>query len=396
MRFDELTAVVTGIGACLPEQALSNDDIISAGALQTDDEWIRTRTGIVGRRRARAGTSTGDLAVAAGREALRSAASVPASAPSGPAAAPLAPSGAQPAPDLLILATSTPDHPCPATAPHIAQRLGLGTIPAFDLSAVCSGFLYALITATALVRSGTCTAPLVIAADTYSTILDPHDRETAPIFGDGAAAVLLRPGPPDSPGAVLAADFGSDGSGHHLIAIPGGGSRHPRHLPQPGPRAEYFGMRGREVYAHAVRRMTQSARGALHQTGWAADGVEAFIGHQANQRILDSVAERLGIPQPRVISNIRHLGNTAAASIPLAMAEAAAAGTVPPGARTLLTAFGGGLTWASVTLTWPTATPPTRPVPPDPSPVPVHAPDAASPAPDRARSQSWTPSSSTS
>lgn len=390
MRFDELTAVVTGIGACLPEQALSNDDIIAAGALQTDDEWIRTRTGIVDRRRARTGTSTGDLAVAAGREALRSAAALSAAARSGP----------QPPPDLLILATSTPDHPCPATAPHLAQRLGLGTIPAFDLSAVCSGFLYALITATALVRGGACTAPLVIAADTYSTILDPHDRETAPIFGDGAAAVLLRPGPPDAPGALLAADFGSDGSGHHLIAVPGGGSRHPRHPPQADPhtdpRSDYFGMRGREVYAHAVRRMTQSARSALEQTGWAADGVEAFIGHQANQRILDSVAERLGIRPAQVISNIRHLGNTAAASIPLALAEAAAAGTVAPGARTLLTAFGGGLTWASITLTWPEAVPRARPAPPDPSPVPVRAPDDSFHPLDRARSHSWTPSSITS
>ncbi|WP_034087020.1 beta-ketoacyl-ACP synthase III [Streptacidiphilus albus] len=353
MRFDQATAVVTGIGGCLPDRVLSNQDVIAAGALGTSDDWIRTRTGIARRRHVDPCTSTGDLAVAAGRAALESARA------SGDAAE-------YRDPDLLVLATSTPDHPCPATAPDVAHRMGLGTVPAFDLAAVCSGFLYALTTATALLRSGACRAPLVIAAETYSTILDPQDRETAPIFGDGAAAVLLRLGPPDHPGAVLAADLGADGSGHQLITIPAGGSRLPAHRPGADPTDTYFRMQGREVYAHAVRRMTQSARRALEQARWTPTAVDAFIGHQANQRILDSVAERLGLPATRCFGNIHELGNTAAASIPLVMADAAVQSALAPGARTLLTAFGGGLTWASVALTWPAA--PVRWRPPQPPP----------------------------
>ncbi|MFD0573725.1 hypothetical protein ACFQ0T_36515 [Kitasatospora gansuensis] len=167
-----------------------------------------------------------------------------------------------------MLATSTPDQPCPATAPYVAHRLGLGTVPAFDVGAVCSGFLYALATATALLHSGLCRAPLVVGADTYSSIVDPTDRDTAALFGDGAGAVLLRPGRIDAPGAVLAAALGADGSGHQLIAVPGGGSRQPMHLPQVDPKATTFRMQGREVYAHAVRRMVASAREALDRAGW--------------------------------------------------------------------------------------------------------------------------------
>ena len=365
MRFDQATtAVVIGLGACLPDHVLSNQDVITAGALATSDDWIRTRTGIARRRHVDRHTSTGDLAVAAGRAAVESARAAPGSAEYRD-------------PDLLLLATSTPDHPCPATAPHVAHRMGLGTVPAFDLAAVCSGFLYALTTATALVRSGACRAPLVIAAETYSTILDPHDRETAPIFGDGAAAVLLRLGPSDQPGAILAADLGADGSGHQLITVPAGGR---------------FRMQGREVYAHAVRRMTQSSRRALDQAGWTAAGVDAFIGHQANQRILDSVAERLALPAARCFGNIHELGNTAAASIPLVMADAAVQRALAPGARTLLTAFGGGLTWASVALTWPAAPARWRP----PHPLPPGESESANNHPSGSPTWSRTPSSSSS
>jgi len=337
MRFDDVTAVITAIGTCVPERVLDNDDVIAAGALETTDQWIRTRTGIARRRHADPGTSTGDLALAAARAACHAASGLP-------------------PPDLVLLATSTPDHPSPATAPEVAHRLGLGTVPAFDLAAVCSGFLYALITATALVRGGACRAPLVIAADTYSGIINRQDRETAALFGDGAAAVLLGPGPPDAPGAITAADWGADGSGRALITVPGGGSRHPHHLAHANG-STYFHMRGREVYAHAVRRMTQSARTVLHQADWPTDTLRAFIGHQANQRILDAVAQRLGIEPAHRFGNIHELGNTAAASIPLAMADPRTQHALAPGQRTLLTAFGGGLTWASVTLTWPEAVP---------------------------------------
>ncbi|MER5642131.1 beta-ketoacyl-ACP synthase 3 [Kitasatospora sp. NPDC002227] len=338
------------MGASLPPRSVSNQEVIALGDLATTDDWLRTRTGILRRRRADDEVSTGDLAVAAATAALHSA------------------PGHRP--DLLLLATTTPDRRCPATAPEVAQRLGLGTAPAFDLSAVCSGFLYGLITAAALVRAGACAAPLVVAAEKYSTIIDPYDRDTAALFGDGAGAVLLAAGEPEEPGAVLHTDWGSDGAGADLITIAAGGARapypdppgdppgdRPGGPPTPPPRPDrYFRMRGREVYAEAVQRMTRSARAVLAASGWPGGSVEAFVGHQANQRILDAVADRLAVPREHRFGNIQEVGNTAAASIPLALAEVLATGAVRPGARTLLTAFGGGLTWASVTLNWPAAT----------------------------------------
>ena len=339
------TAVICGIGVYLPPRVLTNEQVIARGHLDTTDEWITARTGIERRRYASADVSTGDMATAAAHAALRSA-SVSASL------SPANSSQENVMPDVLLLATTTPDRPCPATAPEVAHRLGLGPIPAFDLAAVCSGFLYALATAAAFVRAGLAARPLVVAAEKYSAIIDPHDRGTAPIFADGAAAVLLRGGRPAEPGAVLAVDWGSDGGGSDLVAIAAGGSRRPA-TASPAPDEFYFRMRGGQVYAHAVRRMTQSARAALASTGWKAQDVEAFIGHQANQRILDSVAERLGIDARHNLGNIRDVGNTAAASIPLALADAVSRGACRPGAPTLLTAFGGGLTWASVTLHWP-------------------------------------------
>lgn len=363
------TAVITGIGSCLPPHVVDNDTVVARGALHTDDAWIRDRTGITRRRHADPGTSTGDLAVGAGRAALASA--------------------GDHRPEMLLLATSTPDHPCPATAPAVAHRLGLGTIPAFDLAAVCSGFLYALATASALVRSGTSSTVLVIAADTYTSIVNPADRETAPIFGDGAGAVLLRPGTRDEPGAVIAVDLGADGSGSDLITVPYGGSRHPHHLPPPEPDARYFHMQGRTVYAHAVRRMTQSAGSVLRRADWAPETVRAFVGHQANQRILDSVGDRLGIAPAHRFGNIGELGNTAAASIPLVLADPAVHRAVAPGARSLLTAFGGGLTWASVALNWPAAVPRSEAPPTDLDTTPLCTPDLS-------RSHPWTASTTTS
>jgi 3-oxoacyl-[acyl-carrier-protein] synthase-3 len=361
------TAVISGIGSCLPPQSLTNEEVARRGGLQTTDDWVRTRTGISRRRHVLPGTSTGDLATAAGRAALESAGT-----------------GA----DLVLVATTTPDRRCPATAPDVAHRLGLGTVPAFDLAAVCSGFLYGLTVATALLRSGVCTRPLVIGAETYSTIVDPKDRDTAPIFGDGAGAVLLRGGSHGEPGAVEHVDLGADGSGSDLIAIAAGGSRLPDTTLCLTRDARYFRMRGREVYGQAVQRMTQSSRAVLTQAGWEPDDIEAFIGHQANQRILDSVAERIGVPPQSRFGNIREVGNTAAASIPLALAHTAAHRRVRPGARSILTAFGGGLTWASVALSWPSAAPCAA----DPETRPA---SASSPRPTSRRKQ-CTPSTPTS
>ena len=329
-------SVIRGVGACLPDHIVTNADLVTEG-LDTSDDWIRTRTGIAARRRVRPGTSTGDLAVKAARDALTASGGVH--------------------PRLLILATTTPDHPCPATAPEVACRLGLGGIPAFDLAAVCSGFVYALAAADAWIRSGAADSALVIGAETYSTIVDPTDRGTAPIFGDGAGAVVLTSGLRDDPGAILAVDLGSDGRGADCVMIEAGGSRHPV---SGDPDSRFLHMKGREVYGQAVRRMTASARRTLALLDWSPDSVGAFVGHQANQRILDAVADRLGIDPAHRHGNIHDVGNTAAASIPLVLADVVARGAVPPGTRTLLTAFGGGLTWGSAALTWPD-TPPDPP-----------------------------------
>ncbi|MFF3349445.1 beta-ketoacyl-ACP synthase III [Streptomyces sp. NPDC002779] len=308
-------AVVTGLGTCLPESVVTNDDL--SRHLDTDHAWIHSRTGIERRRRAAPGTGTGDLAVAAGGAALKSA-------------------GRDDC-DLVLLATTTPDRRCPATAPTVASRLGLRAA-AFDLSAVCSGFVYGLTAAAAMITAGTFERALVIGADVYSSIVDPADRGTAVVFGDGAGAVVLERGHRDTPGALLHAELGSDGTGADLITIP--------------PGADHLTMRGREVYTRAVTTMTESARSVAEAAGWSTDDIDAFVGHQANQRILASVAKRLGLPPERVISNIAEVGNTAAASIPLALADAAAAGQVREGDRLVLTAFGGGLTWGSAALVW--------------------------------------------
>ncbi|MEU7486035.1 beta-ketoacyl-ACP synthase III [Streptomyces sp. NPDC042319] len=333
------TAVVHGIGACLPPRVVSNDEVTRRGVLETTDQWIRSRTGIARRRQADEGVSTGDLAVAAGRAAEAS---------------------ARCRADLVLVATTTPDRRCPATAPEVAHRLGLGPVPAFDLAAVCSGFVYGVAVATALVKSGVCARPLVIGAETYSTIVDPLDRDTAVIFGDGAGAVLLRAGHTREPGGVIAVDLGSDGAGSDLIAIAAGGSRRPDTSARLDRGTRYFRMRGREVYGQAVRRMAESSQAVLDRADWRPESVGAFIGHQANQRILDSVADRVGIPAACRHGNIRDVGNTAAASIPLALADTARRKAVRPGARSLLTAFGGGLTWGSIALRWPAARPLTR------------------------------------
>ncbi|MFF9481533.1 beta-ketoacyl-ACP synthase 3 [Streptomyces sp. NPDC014733] len=355
------TAVLDGLGSCLPPRVLTNEDVKRRGSLNTSDAWIRSRTGIARRRVAEDDISTGDLAVAAGRAAQESAGALA---------------------DLVLVATTTPDRRCPATAPEVAERLGLGPVPAFDLSAVCSGFLYGLTVAASLVRTGVCARPLVIGAETYSRIVDPLDRDSAVIFGDGAGAVLLRPGDRAEPGALAATDWGADGGGADLIAIAVGGARRPDPEGRTSREERSFRMRGRQVYGQAVRRMTDSSRAVLAAAGWSPDVVGAFIGHQANQRILDAVADRVGIPASRCHGNLRDVGNTAAASLPLALAATAARRRVQPGTATLLTAFGGGLTWASVALTWPAARP--CDLPPEPRTGPGTTPT------EHRRNPSWT------
>ncbi|MEU6058245.1 beta-ketoacyl-ACP synthase 3 [Streptomyces sp. NPDC047097] len=325
-------AVLTGVGSCLPERVVRNTDEPFA-RLDTSDEWIRSRTGIESRRWVEEGTSTGDLAVRAGAAALRSAAAESV--------------------DLVVVCTTTPDHHSPATAPWVAARLGLGPVPAFDLAAACSGFTYALAAGRAWITAGMARTVLLIGAETLSTITDPDDRGTAVVFADGAGAVVLRAGEADEPGAVLATRLGSDGTQVDLAVIAAGGSRRPA-PERPDERGERcLRMRGPQMFSHAVRRMTEVSRGLLEGVGWPAGDVEAFIGHQANQRILDKVAELVGVPAAACLGNIRTVGNTSSASIPLVMDEAVRDKAVPAGARTLLTAFGGGAVWGAAALTWP-------------------------------------------
>jgi 3-oxoacyl-[acyl-carrier-protein] synthase-3 len=299
-----------------------------AERLGTSDEWIRTRTGIGRRHVVDVGTATSDLAVEAGERALKSAGGTGA--------------------DLVVLATTTPDRRSPATAPLVAARLGLGNVPAFDVAAVCTGFIYALATAAGAISSGIADRVLVIGAEAFTSIIDPADRNTAVIFGDGAGALVLQAGEADAPGALLGFDLGSDGSGENLIMIPAGGSR----MRSPQRSADvYFGMQGQAVFVKAVTHMLQSARTLLGTVGWPTESVDWFIGHQANIRILHSVADGLGLDRERAVANLDRVGNTSAASIPLALADAA--DRLKAGDRVLLSAFGGGLTWGSTALTWP-------------------------------------------
>ncbi|MEU4033802.1 beta-ketoacyl-ACP synthase III [Streptomyces collinus] len=324
-------AVVTGIGSYVPPHVVTNDDL--AERLDTSDAWIRSRTGIAQRNFITPGTSTGDLAVEAGLRALKSAGDERVGA--------------------VVLATTTPDQPCPATAPQVAARLGLGQVPAFDVAAVCSGFPYGLASAAGLIAAGITDRVLLIAADAFTTIINPADRTTAVIFADGAGAVVLRAGDAGEPGAIGPLVLGSDGELSHLIEVPAGGSRQRSSDRPVDPEDHYFRMLGRDTYRHAVERMTAASTEAAERAGWRLDDVDRFVAHQANARILEAVSDRLGIPAERQLSNIARVGNTGAASIPLLLAEAGAEGRLAAGHRVLLTAFGGGLSWGATTVVWP-------------------------------------------
>lgn len=328
------TAVLAGLGAYLPPRVVTNEAL--ATVLDTSDEWIRRHTGISRRYVIEPGSATSDLAVEAGRRALESAHTDEA--------------------DLVILATNTPDHPVPATAPAVAWRLGLATVPAFDIAAVCTGFIYALAVAAGQIALGAARQALVIGADTFSTILDPADRTTRTIFGDGAGAALLRAGRPDEPGALLGFDLGSDGAGADLITVAAGGSRQRSSSQLPNPRGHYFTMQGKTVFLRAVLSITESTKTLLTQTQWSIEHIDRLVAHQANLRILHSVADQLGLDRGALVVNLDRVGNTAAASIPLALVDAVATGTLHSGLRVVLTGFGGGLTWGSTALYWPDLT----------------------------------------
>lgn len=325
------SAVLCGLGSWLPPTVVDNDEI--ARRLDTSDEWIRTRTGIRQRHVIEPGMSTSDLAVEAGQRALKSA--------------------NYERVDALLLATTTPDRPCPATAPEVANQIGLRGCAAFDVNAVCTGFIYGLASGAGLIAAGAADRVLVIGADAFSTILDPNCRMTTAIFGDGAGAVVLRAGEADEPGALGPFDLGSDGEGADLIMVPAGGSRQ-RSSAAPVPEKDhYFTMDGKKVFMKAVIRMAESAEAVLDRAGLRVPDVDKFVYHQANARILKGIATQLGVSQDRFVRNIDRVGNTAAASVPLALADASERGELLAGQTVLLGAFGGGLTWGSTVLRWP-------------------------------------------
>ncbi|MFD5062870.1 beta-ketoacyl-ACP synthase 3 [Streptomyces sp. NPDC058394] len=328
------TAVLEAVAGWVPGEPVGNDALPTAWGV--DDAWVRARTGIVSRHRAGVGLATGDVAFEAARRLVGDGGST--------AAGPV---------DALVLATTTPDHPCPGTAPALAARLGLGTVPAFDLGAACSGFVYGLAVCRGLVAAGLHDRVLLVGADVYSAWLDPADRSAGVVFGDGAGAALVGAGRAGTPGELLDFDLGSDGTGYDLITVPGGGARSRSTPEQAAEGDEFFRMQGPAVYQHAVERMTGSCRALLAKVGWDAADVDHFVPHQANARILRAVSARVGIDARRCVTHLERVGNTGAASIPLALADAASKGRFRAGDQMLITAFGGGLTWGSAALRWP-------------------------------------------
>ncbi|MFI5753624.1 beta-ketoacyl-ACP synthase 3 [Streptomyces sp. NPDC051569] len=308
---------------------MANEEL--AERLGRSPEWIFQRSGIRFRHVVEPGTTSGDLAVAAGREALSQSAL-------GDVAA-------------VVVATTSPDRPCPGTAPSVASRLGMTGVMALDVQAVCAGFVYGLGVAQGLIAAGTADSVLVIGTDTLSLSVDPGDP-TSMLFGDGAGAVVLRSGRREEPGALGTCVLGSDGDGRDLITVRSGGSEE-RSQAGGAPADPYMRLEGREVFWRAVEHMASASRAALDAAGWKPEEADRIVAHQANARILTMLAQRLGVTADRALSNIEQVGNTSAASIPILLDHASRAGDLEPGHRILLTAFGGGLTWGATTLVWP-------------------------------------------
>lgn len=321
--------VLAGLGCWLPPTVLHNADLMSPEM----DAFVRRRIGVAQRHRVGEGTATVHLATEASARALASA-------------------GTERV-DALILATTTPDRLCPAGAPEVASRLGMTGIPAFDLNAGCSGFLYACQLARGLIANGATGSVLVIGAESSSTMVNPADSSTAPIFGDGAGAAVLRRARPGEEPTFGPTVWGSDGTLADAIAIPAGGSRQRAASADLGGADLYLHLEGSEVLRNAVRRMSQAATGAARAAGWELQDVDVLIAHQANAAISTALAASLSFPADRMPSNIEHVANTAAASVPILLAQAAADGRVKDGQRVLMVAFGSGLSWAATTATWP-------------------------------------------
>ena len=318
---------VAGVGAYLPSRVVTNLEL--AAQLETSDDWIRERTGIHERRIAADGECTSDLAFAAAQEALQSA---------GVSASSV---------DMIVLATATPDETFPATATTVQARLGMTRGAAFDLQAVCSGFVYALSVADNFIKAGQAKSCLVIGAETFSRILDWNDRTTAVLFGDGAGALLLTAGEgrgTASDRGILSSHLFSDGRHHDLLYVDGG--------PSKTRTTGHLRMEGREVFRHAVTNMSEAIETALAACSLTASDIDWFVPHQANQRILDATARKVGVHPSRVVSTVAQHANTSAASVPLALHTAVRDGRIKQGDLVLVEAMGGGFTWGSGLIRW--------------------------------------------
>jgi 3-oxoacyl-[acyl-carrier-protein] synthase-3 len=321
-----LRAQVAGCGAYLPERVLTNDEL--ARRLDTSDDWIRQRTGISERRIAADGELTSDLAVAAARRALERA---------GMSGSDL---------DMIVLATATPDHTFPATATKVQAQLGMKRGAAFDIQAVCSGFIFALATADNAIRLGQARTALVIGAETFSRILDWEDRGTCVLFGDGAGALVLNGAPDTGPGSrgVLSTHLHSDGRLYDILYVDGG--------PSTTGTTGHLRMEGREVFRQAVQHLSEAVEEALAANGLSGSDIDWLVPHQANLRIIDAIGKRLSLRPGQTVITIERHANTSAASIPQALDEAVADGRIQPGHLVLMEALGGGLTWGACLVRW--------------------------------------------
>lgn len=322
-----IRSVICGFGASLPKRVMKNSDI--AGVVETSDEWIIQRTGIRQRHIADETETTASLGEAAARNALNQAGLTPDDI------------------DLIVLATSTPDNTFPATAVNIQNRLGMKHGAAFDLQAVCSGFVFAMTTADNFIQTGRAKRVLVIGAETFSRILDWTDRTTCVLFGDGAGAVILEAHEGEGTTAdrgILTAHLRSDGSHMEKLYVDGG--------PSTTGTIGHLRMQGREVFKHAVGMITDVIEAAYEATGMTSEDIDWFVPHQANKRIIEASAKKLGIAEEKVVLTVDQHGNTSAASIPLALNHAASAGRIKKGDLVLLEAMGGGFTWGSVLVRW--------------------------------------------
>lgn len=321
---------IIGTGYYVPEKILSNFDLEKM--VDTNNEWIIDRTGIRERRIAEPEVATSELALYAAENALANA---------GVEAKEL---------DLIIVCTLTPDTVIPSTACRIQDKLGAMNAGAFDLVAACSGFVYGVSVGTQFIKSGMCKKVLVIGAEVLSKHVNWKDRNTCVLFGDGAGAAVL--GAVETGFGVLGMDFGSDGSGGDSLIIPASGTLHPATLKTIQDGMHYIHMSGKDVFKFAIKMMGETVLKSLDRAGVETENIDCLVPHQANIRIIKSSAKRLHLPMEKVVVNIDKYGNTSAASIPIALAEAAESGRIKKGDVVVLVGFGGGLTWASCVMKW--------------------------------------------